>query len=144
MDDAIDETRTVNAELLRYLGRLLANTSEVDQTTVFPANKQETLVVSLDTEYYPEVITDVRLEIRAYTNGAWHVSYIEQQSGDRRQCRWDRHDNSHNTRDHFHPLPAARTDDAHDREFPTEITTLLETVVLPWVESRLGTLWERE
>ena len=74
-------------------------------------------------------------------SGNFHVSYIETYLGEIQRCRWDRHEQNHNTRDHFHPFPAAGTSNAEDRDFPADVTALLETVVLPWVETRLGTIW---
>lgn len=142
MGDASDTTRTTDEAILRYLVRVLAAQHEVRGTSLFPANKQETLVVSLDTEYYPESIEEVWLEPRVYTNGDVHVSYVENYVGEVRRCRWDRHDRDHNTRDHFHPFPTASTTGAEDRDFPADVTALLATIVLPGVENRLGTLWE--
>lgn len=104
--------------------------------------KQETLVVALDTRYYPPRVRTVHLDLRAYTNGDFHVSYIEDYLGEVRRCRWDRHAQDHNTRDHFHPFPSASTVDAEDREFPDTIFELLQEVVLPWVQARLGDVWE--
>jgi hypothetical protein len=134
--------RTIDEETLRYLARVLAGQSEVRGTSLFPANKQESLLVSLNPAYYPAPIEEVWLELRVYTNGDFHVSYIENYMGERRRCRWDRHDQDHNARDHFHTFPTASTAGAQDRTFPADVTALLETIVLPWVEDRLGTIWE--
>lgn len=142
MDAESNVTRSPDKATLRYLVRVLAGQQAVSGTSLFPANKQETLVVSLHPDYYPEPIDDVRLELRIYTNGEFHVSYIENYLGEIRRCRWDRHDQDHNARDHVYMFPTASTTDAADRDFPSDVTTLLETVVLPWVEDRLGTLWE--
>jgi len=142
----VDETdgggRRVDEETLRYLAGVLGNQSEVSGTSLFPVEKQETLVVSLDTRYYPERIQAVHLELRAYTNGDFHVSYIEDHLGEVRRCRWDRHNQDHNTRDHFYPFPSASTVEAENRELPATIFELLRTVVLPWVQDRLGDVWE--
>lgn len=132
----------VDDETLRYVGRLFGRRDEVQRTSLFPSNNLESLVVTLDGDYYPPDITDVTLEIRAYTNGEFHVSYIERHSGDRRRCRWDRHDQPHSSRDHFHPLPDAGTDAAVDREYATDLTRVLEATVLPWIDDRVGSLWQ--
>jgi hypothetical protein len=58
-------------------------------------------------------------------------------------CRWDRHDNPHSTRDHFHKPPEARTEDAVDREYPTDLLAVFE-LVLDFVDRRLGDVWENE
>jgi hypothetical protein len=135
-------TPTVDAETLRYLSRVLGRQREVRETSLFPANRQESLVVVLENEYYPEAVDEVRLEVRAYTNGDFHVSYVESYLGEGGRCRWDRHDQDHNSRDHFHPFPQAGTSGAEDRDFPTDLTALLERLVLPWIEDRLGEVWE--
>jgi len=137
-----DATPTVDAETLRYLSRVLGRQREVQETSLFPANRQESLVVVLEDGYYPEAVDEVRLEVRAYTNGDFHVSYVESYLGERRRCRWDRHDQDHNSRDHCHPFPDAGTSEAEDRDFPTDLTALLEQVALPWIEDRLGEIWE--
>lgn len=144
MDEEPETTRSVDEETLRYLARVLAGQSEVSGTSLFPANKQETLVCILHEGYYPDSVEEVRLELRIYTNGDFHVSYIENYVGKIRRCRWDRHEQDHNDRDHFHPLPTASTTDAEDRDFPADVTGLFQTVVLPWVDERLGEIWETE
>ncbi|WP_227357556.1 hypothetical protein [Haladaptatus salinisoli] len=140
MANETDETQSVDEELLRYLARVLASLDEVQTTSLFPANKQETLLIHLNADYSPDTIGNVRLELRVYTNGNFHVLYIETYVGEIRRCRWDRHEQNHNTQDHFHPFPAAGTSDAENRDFPTDVTALLKTVVFPWVETRLGTI----
>ena len=137
-----DRSRSVDEATLRYLARALGRRSEVRRTSLFPTTKLESLVVTLDVEYYPEQFDDVSLEIRAYTNGDFHVSYHETRAGDRRGCRWDRHDQPHNARDHYHPLPDAGTAAAVDRSYATELTRVFEETVLPWVDDRVGVLWE--
>ena len=139
-----DRSRSVDEATLRYLARVFGRRDEVRQTSLFPANKPESLVVALDVEYYPESVDGVSLELRAYTNGDFHVSYHETRAGDRRGCRWDRHDQPHNTRDHFHPLPDADTTAAVDRSYATDLTRVIEVTVLPWVDERVGALWESD
>ncbi|RLM67564.1 hypothetical protein DVK05_12640 [Halorubrum sp. Atlit-8R] len=137
-----DPSRSVDVATLRYLGRAFGRRDEVRQTSLFPSNKPESLVVTLDAEYYPEPVDGVSLDVRAYTNGEFHVSYHETRAGDRRRCRWDRHDQPHNARDHFHPLPDAATDAAVDRDYVTDLTRVVEQTILPWVDERVGALWE--
>ena len=69
--------------------------------------------VSFDPDQYPDRIQAARLEIQWYTNGDYNLHYIETHRSDEEwQCRWDRHPNPHTTRMHFHPPPAARSNDA--------------------------------
>ncbi|EMA58584.1 hypothetical protein [Halorubrum lipolyticum] len=140
--DGPDASRTVDEETLRYVGRLFGQRDGVRTTSLFPSNKLESLVVTFDTDYYPSGVDDVTLELRAYTNGEFHISYIERRSGERRRCRWDRHEQSHNSRDHYHPLPDASTESAVDRTYATDLTRVLEAAVLPWIDDRVGQLWD--
>lgn len=139
-DDTV--SATVDDETLRYLGQLFGRRDEVERTSLFLSNKLESLVVTLDDARYPSDVTHVTLELRAYTDGEFHVSYVESHSGERRRCRWDRHEQPHSSRDHYHPLPDASTESAIDREYPTDLTSVLEAAVLPWIDDRIGQLWE--
>lgn len=143
VDDGIDRARTVNEEYLRVLASTLGDLTVVQRTTLSPSNRQESLVVDLRGDHVPPAITEVRLEIRSYTDGTFHVTYGEHYLGDRRQCRWDRHDQPHSSHDHFHPLPDASTDDAENRRYPETLDDTIAEVVLPWVDDRIGTLWEK-
>ncbi|MEZ3163808.1 hypothetical protein ABNG03_03915 [Halorubrum sp. RMP-47] len=138
----LDRSRSLDEATLRYLNRAFGRRDEVRQTSLFPTNKPERLVVTLDTDSYPEGIDAVSLELRTYTNGDFHVSYHEARAGDRRRCRWDRHDQPHNARDHYHPLPDAGTAATVDQSYATDLTQAIEQTVLPWVDKRVGTLWE--
>lgn len=144
MADGPTPGRRVDEALLRHLREIFGRMEPVGTVSLFPANRQESLVVEFDTAYYPEAVKTVRLETRVYTNGEFHITYVETYLGERRYCRWDRHDQPHNSRDHSHPLPAASAKQAADREFPVDVVAVLRTVVLPWVDDRLGELWARE
>ena len=144
MVDITDRGRDVDDALCRYLAGVLGRIDAVDGTSLFSATKPDRLVVTFDSRYYPATVETVRLEIRVFTNGDFNVSYVEEFLGESRRCRWDRHEQDHSSRDHFHPLPDASTAAAADREFPTDVTALLQQVVFPWIERRLGTLWEAD
>lgn len=144
MADEPNRTRRVDEALLRYLARTFGRRREVAKTSLFPQNRQESLVVDLDADYYPEPVEAVRLEIRVYANGEFHVSYFETVRGEHRRCRWDRREQDHDSRDHLHPLPTASTQRAADRNFPEDVTAVIRRDVLPWVERRLGELWDVE
>lgn len=141
MDDGTPPERQVNEALLRHLQGIFANLEGVAQTSLFPANRQESLVIEFETAYYPDAIETVRLELRVYTNGDFHITYFETHLGERRYCRWDRHEQDHNSRDHFHPLPRASTTNAVNTDFSNDVTQVLRHHVLPWVDERLGELW---
>lgn len=142
MGDETPPERRVAEALLRHLQGLFTDLEGVAQTSLFPANRQESLVIEFDTAYYPDAIGTVRLEVRVYTNGDFHITYFETYLDERRHCRWDRHDQDHNSRDHFHPLPSASTANAVDKAFSTDVTMMLRDHVLPWIDERLGELWD--
>lgn len=134
--------RTLNEEYLRSLSSTMASVGSVEGTSLFPTGKPTSLVVELRDGHFPADVRDVSLELRVFTNGDFHVTYAEDYLGNRRHCRWDRHEQPHSTRDHFHPLPDASTDDARDRAYSASVDDVLRTVVLPWVDDRIGTLWD--
>lgn len=141
VDDVGTQNRVLDEELLRFVARQLGSLTLVDRVSVFPSVKPESVVARLDRQYYPKGFERVFLELRAYTNGEFHISYVEDYFGDVRSCRWDRHDLKHSTRDHFQLLTPSESTEAEDRDFPDDLTSTLETVVLPWVEEPLGRVW---
>lgn len=134
--------RTLNEEYLRSLSASLVSLSSVEGASLFPSGKPSSLVIELRNDHFPPDVGAVSLELRVFTNGDFNVTYAETYLGERRQCRWDRHDQPHSTRDHFHPLPDASTDDVEDRSYPGSISDVLREAVFPWVDDRIGTLWD--
>lgn len=142
MTDDEWQPRTLNEEHLRSLSTSLSSLSSVEGTSLFPSGKPSSLVIELRDDHFPPDVDDVSLEIRLFTNGDFNITYAETYLGERRQCRWDRHDQPHSTRDHFHLLPDASTDDVEDRSYPESITDVLRDTILPWVDNRIGMLWD--
>jgi hypothetical protein len=141
MDGYGDTERILDEALLRTVARRLGRLTRTGTVSVFPAEKSASVVASLDLQYYPEPFDEVTLEVRAYTDGSFFVTYRERRAGEDWMCRWDRHDNPHSSRDHFHQPPDAHTDDAVDRDFDEDFLDVLETV-LDAIDDRLGTVWE--
>lgn len=133
----------INEERLRLLGQRLANLPQVQTVRPFPREKPDRLVVHFHARQYPVPIEDVRLELRLRLSGDFNFVYIEVWDDEQWRCRWDRHHNPHNTRDHFHPPPMITTRDAVDRDFPEEIDDVLGKI-LSFVETRQQTLWTGE
>lgn len=134
-DTALDEA------LLREVARRLGSLTLVDTVRVFPHQKPASVVVQCEETYYPDEIRRVELELRAYRNGDFNVTYREVRSGDDWIARWDRHENPHNARDHYHRPPRAQTEDAVDREFPVDFFDVVEEA-LDEIDTRLGEVWE--
>lgn len=99
------------------------------------------LRVELSDEYYPREVS-ARFEIRWNRNDDFNVHYQEERRDGVWKCRWDRHPNDHNLRDHFHPPPDASRTDAEDAQWPADHRDVCR-LVLDRVEERIETLWER-
>ncbi|WP_324666110.1 hypothetical protein [Haloarcula sediminis] len=98
------------------------------------------LHVELSDNYYPGSVS-ARFEIRWYRNDDFNVHYREKRQDSVWECRWDRHPNGHNSRDHFHPSPAASRTDAVDAQWPADHRDVGQ-LVLDRIEERIETLWE--
>lgn len=142
-DDELSPTRLLDEALLRVLGQRLGSLTRIETVSVFPITHPESVIAQLDTQYYPESLQEVTLECRAYLDGSFHITYKEDWGGQRWLCRWDRHDNPHNSRDHFHQPPDATTADAVNRTYPADILAVLDHV-LEYLDERLGDVWDRD
>jgi hypothetical protein len=100
------------------------------------------LRLALSADYYPRE-TSARFEIRWYRNDDFTIHYQEQHQESVWKCRWDRHPNSHNSRDHFHPPPAASRTNAEDAQWPPDHRDVCR-LVLDRIEARIETLWGQE
>jgi hypothetical protein len=135
------DEKTLNEALLRAVARRLGSLTLIESVSVFSHEKPESLVASFDTIYYPDEIQTVTLEMQVYQNDDYHITYREKRTGDSWMCRWDRHENPHNTRDHFHRPPRAQSKDAVDRDFPADFFEMMEQI-LEKVDNRVGSVWE--
>lgn len=137
--------REANRVLLRELATTLGAESWVQGVSVFPARTPESIIVELLDEHYPtERIAEAYIEVQAYTNGDFHVTYVEDRHGEEWVCRWDRHDSPEYGRDHFHAPPAARHEDGSQQSYPDSLFDVLAQIVSPWVFDRIGALWDEQ
>jgi hypothetical protein len=90
--------------------------------------------------YYPNPVDDAQLMVRWYTNDDFALHYRGIHAEHAWECRWDRHPNPHNTRDHFHPPPAASMP-GKDASWPDDHRDVV-TFVLDEIEDRIMELWE--
>ncbi|QHS18144.1 hypothetical protein GWK26_13815 [haloarchaeon 3A1-DGR] len=117
----------------RFIGsRQIESAEIVDEQKVY-------LRVTLSDEYYPNEVL-ARLEIRWYRNDDFTMHYQENRKDEAWNCRWDRHPNAHNTRDHFHPPPMASQSDADDAQWPADHRDMCR-LVLDFLEERIETVW---
>lgn len=135
-----DET-PLDEALLRAVAERLGSLTLIETVRVFPREKPGSVVARIDATYYPPVVRRIEFELRAYRNGDFNVLYREVRSDDDWIARWDRHDNPHNARDHYHRPPRARTTDAVDADYPEDFFDVVE-LVLESIDDRIGDVWE--
>lgn len=95
-------------------------------------------------ECYPEPVTGTLLRVKHVERRQvkTSVTYEENWSGDRWTCRWDRHENDHNARDHFHHPPSPDDNEdpyAYDADLGRDVL-LMETPI-EFVRERMNDLW---
>lgn len=127
-------------QTLRLLERHLAKDPLVAETAFEPdAYEPRLLCARLDASLYPEAIETVRLDIRWFTSGDFSIHYLEGTTDRQWECRWDRHPNDHNAREHFHQPPDA--DDVSDLSLPSRHPLDVYSTVQTALEQRLETHW---
>ena len=131
----------IDRPILGFLQSRLAATRQVESATTTADSGHLELAVVLAAAYYPASIDEATLTVRWYTNDDFKIHYREVGAGGSWECRWDRHPNPHNTRDHFHPPPAAPTPGVDD-SWPLDHRDVL-TLVLNEIEGRITDLWDR-
>lgn len=133
----------LNEEWMRIIGTRLGVHDAVDRVEKFPVEKPDRIVATFADSVYPTSVSTAWLELRLRLNDDLNIIYIEDWAGDRWECRWDRHDNDHNTREHFHPPPTVTTVTAIDVDLPADPNRAVETA-LRFVEDRIQDLWQAE
>jgi hypothetical protein len=126
--------------ILEFLQTRLEATRHVSRATITDSSGHLELHVVLSPSYYPTVVDDAQLRIRWYTNDDFKLHYREEYSNRAWECRWDRHPNPHNSRDHFHPPPTAPTP-GDDASWPTDHRDVV-ALVLDDIEDRIAVLWD--
>ena len=131
----------VDFDVLTRLGRRLANNPRFESVAYRPEYAPNSVVGEFDLGYYPAAVTRASLRVEWFESDDFHVHYAEEfQDGSRWECRWDRHPNDHNSREHFHPPPAAATpaqDCSHPRDWRDLMTDVLEDI-----DRRIRAFWE--
>lgn len=130
----------IDREILENIRRRLAPTEQVQRATVTDEYGHIELYVPIDQGYVPQSVDETTLAIRWYTNDDFSIHYREVHPDGAWECRWDRHPNAHNTRDHFHPPPDAATP-GENTTWPIDYRDVV-TLVFDEIETRIAELWE--
>lgn len=129
----------IDRQILEYLRDRLETTAQVADATITDAEGHLALRVQFSNGYYPMDVEQATLLVRWYTNDDYKIHYREIHRDSEWECRWDRHPNPHNTRDHFHLPPDAPTP-GNDADWPADYRQVL-TLVLDEIEARIQELW---
>lgn len=130
----------VDTEILDRIAGRLVRSARFDDVRARPTYAPNAVVADYDLGYFPGGVSRAYLRIRWFETDDFGVHYSEQyRTGTSWECRWDRHPNDHNAREHFHPPPDASTPGT-DKEYPDEWRDLLATV-LTRLDNRIDAFW---
>lgn len=127
--DSGRDAAPIDYDVLDRIGERLASSARFETIDLQPEYAPDSLVVECDLGYFPALVERAHLRIRWYENDDFEVHYAEQYgTGSHWQCRWARHPNDHNSRDHFRPPPDAETPGL-DESYPTDWREVLAMVL---------------
>lgn len=129
----------IDRPILEFLQDRLDTTPQVNRTQITDSEGHLELRVQLSNTYYPESIKEATFTVRWYTNDDFKIHYREVSTEGDWECRWDRHPNPHNSREHFHPPPDAVTP-GDDASWPTHHHAVVR-LILDRLEERIEDLW---
>jgi len=133
-------TGPIDTEILDRIAARLSRSARFETVRSRPPYAPNAVVADYDLGYVPGGVTRASLRIRWFETDDFNVHYTEQyRTGDSWDCRWDRHPNDHNTRDHFHPPPDASSP-GEDADYPGEWRDVL-AAVLAHLDERIEAFW---
>ncbi|ELZ31385.1 hypothetical protein C474_08787 [Halogeometricum pallidum JCM 14848] len=141
-DDPTDPPTTgpIDTEILDRIAAHLTRSARFDDVKARPAYALNAVIADYDLGYFPGGVTRASLRIRWFETDDFSIHFSEHyRTGDSWDCRWDRHPNDHNTREHFHPPPDASTPGTDD-DYPEEWRNVL-AVVLSRLDERINAFW---
>ena len=135
------ERGPIDFDVLNRVSKYHAGSQRYATVDILPEYAPHAVVAEYDLGYFPSDVERAALRIRWYQTDDFSIHYSEHYSdGSRWECRWDRHPNTHNTRDHFHPPPSAATPGDNTR-FPGDWRDMM-TLVLMELDARIQSFWE--
>jgi hypothetical protein len=133
-------TGPIDTEILNRIAAHLSRSTRFEDVQSRPPYAPNTVVADYDPDYFPGGVTQASLRIRWFETDDFNFHYTEHyQTGSSWECRWDRHPNDHNTREHFHPPPDAPTP-GEDADYPNEWRDVLATA-LTHLDERIEAFW---
>lgn len=136
----LPSTGPIDAGILDRIAAHLSRSARFDDVQARPMYAPNAVVADYDLGYFPGGVTRAYLRIRWFETGDFSIHYSEQyQTGNSWECRWDRHPNDHNTREHFHPPPGVSTP-GEDEDYSDEWRDVL-AAVLTRLNERIEAFW---
>lgn len=134
------DSTPIDFDVLDDMRKYLRRSDRFAEVEWRPSYAPDSLVCIYDPGFYPASVEDSSLEITWYKNDDFSIHYQENwASGEERRCRWDRHPNDHNTRDHYHPLPDGATPGTNE-SYPRNWKDILSNV-LSEIDGRIEAFW---
>ncbi|MCH7659498.1 MAG: hypothetical protein IH933_02595 [Euryarchaeota archaeon] len=131
----------IDRQILRLLDRKLERYPLVESTRYDPDPYEPRQLHALFVgDRYPSSVESARIEIRWFEAGDFGFHYVEEDEESTWHCRWDRHPNPHNSRNHFHEPPDCVS--VIDLSFSETNPVPLLFTVLSAIEERIDQLWD--
>lgn len=141
-DGSSPETGAIDYDVLDRIGKYLDRSERFGDVSYQLEYAPNSIVAEFDRGFFPPRIKQASLQIRWYDTEDFNIHYQEQYGeGESWECRWDRHPNEHNSRDHFHPPPEAGKP-GDDEAFPSGWRDVM-TVVVSELDQRIQSFWEK-
>lgn len=140
-EDNTGETAPVDFELLDEIRLRIRDSDRFQHVEWRPEYAPRSVIFQYDLGYFPSVVESAHLKVCWRENGDFIVHYEEQYEGGRRwACRWDRHPNDHNARDHYHRPPEADRP-CEDADYPDDWRDVLAYVVGE-IDGHIEAFWD--
>ncbi len=135
------ETAPVDFKLLDEIRLRLRDSDRFQYVVWQPEYAPRSVIFHYDLGYFPSVVEEAYLKVCWRTNGDFIIHYEEKYEGDRRwACRWDRHPNDHNSRDHYHCPPDAK-EECEDADYPEDWRDVFE-YILGEIDGHIEAFWD--
>jgi hypothetical protein len=141
MPDEEQAVGKIDSDVLERIGVQLSGSQRFEKVVSRPAYAPNSVVADYDLGYFPAAVERAYLRISWFDTDDFNIHYSEQYEGGKLwECRWDRHPNDHNTREHFHPPPDAETP-GDDAAHPNDWRDVLSQV-LTELDEQIQSFWE--
>lgn len=140
-DDSDGSTAPVDFELLDRIRIRLRESDRFQHVDWRPEYAPRSVIFYYDLGYFPSVVDEAYLKVCWRENGDF-IHHYEEKYGDGRRwaCRWDRHPNDHNSRDHYH-LPPDADRPCEDTDYPDDWRDVI-TDILREIDDHVRAFWD--